>query len=63
VQTSDLETLLRWETAGGTWRLGTRRGDTLTIALCRCDGGEEVDRLVSADPSLRAYVEQAVADD
>jgi hypothetical protein len=57
--TRDLETLQRWEIAGGTWRLERRRGDTVTIALCRCDGGEEVDRLVSAEPALREYVERA----
>jgi hypothetical protein len=61
--TSDLEKLRRWETAGGTWRWETQRGDTVTIALCRCDGGEEVDRLVSAEPALREYVEQAAAED
>jgi hypothetical protein len=62
MQASDLETLRRWETAGGTWRLEGRRGATLSIALCRCDGGEEVDRLTSADPDLRAYVERVVAE-
>ena len=33
-----------------------RRGDTLVIGLYRCDGGEEVDRLVSSDPALARYV-------
>lgn len=59
METTDLEKLRRWEDAGGTWRLDARREDTLTIALCRCDGGEEVDRLVSAEPALAAYVEAA----
>jgi hypothetical protein len=59
METRDLEKLRRWEDAGGTWRLDTRREDTLTIALCRCDGGEEVDRLVSAELALVAYVEAA----
>ena len=57
METTDLAALQRWETAGGTWRLGGRRGDTITITLCRCDGGEEVDRLVSAEPALIEYVE------
>jgi hypothetical protein len=52
---SDLERLLRWEKSGGTWRV---RGGTgsLTVALCRCDGGEEVDRFASTDPALLRYV-------
>ena len=41
----DLDRLRRWEDAGGTWRVTARRAETVTIALCRCDGGEEVDRL------------------
>ena len=52
----DLARLLRWEDAGGTWQLAGRRTDEVTVALCRCDGGEEVDRLVSADPDLIRYV-------
>lgn len=33
-----------------------RRGDTLIIGLYRCDGGEEVDRMISSDPALLRYV-------
>lgn len=50
--------LRRWEDAGGVWRVATRQGDRVTVALCRCDGGEEADRLTSADPDLLAYVER-----
>jgi hypothetical protein len=46
----------RWETAGGTWRLLSLTPVSATVALCRCDGGEEVERLVSADPELLAYL-------
>jgi hypothetical protein len=49
-------TLRRWEEAGGIWRVLARRPKTLTIALCRCDGGEEVDRFTSDSPELIAYV-------
>ena len=63
METSDLFRLQRWETAGGTWRLDGRRGDTVTITLCRCDGGEEVDRFVSTDPELITYVEAAAGTD
>jgi hypothetical protein len=28
----------------------------VTVALLRCDGGEEVDRFTSADPQLLDYI-------
>lgn len=52
----DLARLRRWEDAGGTWQLAGRRTGEVTVALCRCDAGEEVDRMVSADPALINYV-------
>jgi hypothetical protein len=56
VTADPLGELLRWETAGGAWRtLGSRDGE-VTIALLRCDGGEQVGRIVSADPELAVYV-------
>lgn len=48
--------LRRWEEAGGVWRVGVHGGDGLTIGLYRCDGGEEVDRIVSADPGLARFL-------
>jgi hypothetical protein len=33
-----------------------RKHDRVTIALLRCDGGEEVDRFTSDDPSLLHYI-------
>jgi hypothetical protein len=53
---TDLDRLRRWEDSGGTWRVVGRRADTVTIALCRCDGGEEVDRFASTDPAVRGHV-------
>jgi hypothetical protein len=44
--------LARWEAAGAVWRVVARRGDAMTVALCQCDGGEEVGRLTSTDPDL-----------
>jgi hypothetical protein len=41
--------LTRWQDAGGIWRVVARSGDEVTVALCRCDGGEEVDRLSTGD--------------
>jgi hypothetical protein len=53
----ELAALLRWETAGGTWEVLTRSASSVTVALCRCDGGEQVDELVLHDPDGRAYVD------
>lgn len=50
---ADLE---RWVDSGAHWRVLTRTSSGLTIALLRCDGGEEVERFTSADPRLLAYV-------
>ena len=52
----DLSRLRRWEDAGGTWRVERRTSDALTLALCRCDGGEEVDRLTTTDPAVLGHV-------
>jgi hypothetical protein len=51
-----LERLLRWEQFGASWRVAAHDGSQVVIALCRCDGGEEVDRLTSADADLLAFV-------
>ncbi len=34
-------------------------GDTLTVALLRCDGGEEMDRFTSDDSRLLEFIEQS----
>jgi hypothetical protein len=48
--------LIRWQDAGATWELVARTSRGVTIALLRCDGGEEVDRFTSSDPALLEYV-------
>ena len=56
---SDLDQLLRWESSGGTWRVVGRTPpvvSTLVISLCRCDGGEEMDRLTTGESTVLAYV-------
>jgi hypothetical protein len=52
----DLARLLRWEDAGGAWRVLDRADDGLTIALLTCDGGTEMERFTSADPAVRDHV-------
>ncbi|RLV56765.1 hypothetical protein D9V41_03005 [Aeromicrobium phragmitis] len=52
--TEAIARLERWETHGGAWQVlddGKSTGRT-RIALLRCDGGEEVDRLESADADV-----------
>lgn len=51
-----VEELRRWEDSGAVWTVVSRTPDRLTIALLRCDGGEEVDRFASSDPDLRRFV-------
>ncbi len=51
-----VDILRRWEESGAVWRVASDTSAGLTIVLMRCDGGEEVDRLVSEDPDLVAFV-------
>ena len=48
--------LQRWEDAGAVWSVVSRKHDRVTIALLRCDGGEEVDRFTSDDQRLLDYI-------
>jgi hypothetical protein len=48
--------LTRWQDSGAVWEVVARRGDTLTVALLRCDGGEEMDRFTSDDSRLREFI-------
>lgn len=54
---ADVERLTRWRAAGGGWRVLARTPTSLVVALVTCDGAEEMDRVVSSDPALRAYVD------
>jgi hypothetical protein len=48
--------LVRWQDAGATWQVVARTNHGVTVALLRCDGGEEVDRFTSDDPRLLKFV-------
>ena len=50
--------LQRWQDAGAHWAVIARHKDSITIGLYRCDGGEEVDRIVSGDPGLLAFLRE-----
>lgn len=49
-------TLLRWEESGAVWRVVASSPARVTIALLRCDGGEEVERLTTTHPATLAFV-------
>jgi hypothetical protein len=52
--TSVVDQLRRWQESGGTWyAVGTTE-----VALCRCDGGEVVDRLPVEDEETAAYLRE-----
>ena len=48
--------LERWQMSGAVWRVIERGRSHVTVALLRCDGGEEVERLTSADPIWLAHL-------
>ena len=53
---SPRDILLRWEESGGVWQVMSETTSSVTISLLTCTGDEEVDRLVSDDPDLLAFV-------
>lgn len=55
---SDLDVILRWEQFGAQWEVLQRTPDRVVLALRRCDGGEEVSRLVSTEPALLDHVDR-----
>ncbi|WP_185934626.1 hypothetical protein [Mycolicibacterium hodleri] len=48
--------LVRWQDAGAIWDVVAQTSQGVTIALLRCDGGEEVDRFTSDDQRLLEFV-------
>lgn len=52
-----VDQLIRWEESGGTWyAVGVSE-----VALCRCDGGEVVERLRVEDEETAAYLRERPA--
>lgn len=54
--TPPAETLTRWEAGGAVWRVLSRTDAGVEVSLMTCTAGEEMDRLVSNDPELLAYI-------
>lgn len=52
-----VDILRRWQESGAIWRVVARTACRLEISLLTCDGGEEMQRLSSADPELIAFVD------
>ncbi|MCT7659029.1 hypothetical protein [Mycobacterium deserti] len=48
--------LQRWQDSGAVWEVLSRRDRSVTVALLRCDGGEEVDRFTSDDLRLIEFI-------
>jgi hypothetical protein len=48
--------LQRWQDSGAVWEVVSLKGALITVALLRCDGGEEVDRFTSDDPRLLSFI-------
>lgn len=57
----DVERLTRWTEAGGEWRVVARTPPSVAVAMLTCDGGEEMQRIVSSDPTFVAYLEHVEA--
>ena len=53
--------LERWRNSGAVWQVLSRSSSRVTVALRRCDGGEEVERLTSEDPELLAFLGDRVS--
>ena len=52
---SDLATVVRWEASGGEVEV-LAWGPPLVVSLCTCDGGQEMQRIVSLEADLAAHL-------
>lgn len=57
-EASALERLRRWEAAGGEWHVVRLGADGAKVDLKRCDLGEVVDSITSADPEFLAHLQR-----
>ena len=53
--------LRRWEQAGGLWRVLAQDAGIITVGLFRCDGGEEVDRVVAEQAHLASFLNRRLS--
>jgi hypothetical protein len=52
-----IDDLQRWRDFGATWRVLARTPSSATLSLCRCDGGEEVQRATIDDPLVLTWLD------
>ena len=52
---ADLAAVVRWEESGGEVEV-LDWGPPVVVSLCTCDGGQEMQRLVSSDADLVAHL-------
>ena len=55
--------LERWQQSGAVWRVVERGRSRVSVALLRCDGGEEVERLSSTDPIWLGHLQARESSD
>ncbi|MFC4376804.1 hypothetical protein ACFO5K_22195 [Nocardia halotolerans] len=56
MSTDHIAALRRWQDSGAIWRVLSRRGDSVTVGLFECTGGQEVDRFTSTEPALLRFL-------
>jgi hypothetical protein len=54
--------LTRWQDFGGTWRVVALAGDSATLSLRRCDGGEEQERITGEGAELVNWLDGRTCD-
>lgn len=54
--TGVIEELVRWENAGGTWRVLSQDDEQVTVGLFTCHGGDEMSRLVAPVAQLEPFL-------
>ena len=56
IPSDDLDIVMRWQASGGEIEV-LDWGPPIVIALCTCDGGQEMQRIVSSAPDVLAHLE------
>lgn len=51
-----VEELIRWQAAGGHWRVVERSGGRVTVSLVTCDGGDEMSRITAPIEEVESYL-------
>jgi hypothetical protein len=60
---ADLDVLERWVRFGGACEVVSRDAAHVIVSLRRCDGGEEMQRLTSAEPDVLSWLDTQAAEE